>query len=390
MPIPCQRDLFDLPDDVVYLNCAYMAPLAHGVRAAGVEALGRKAHPWKIVPDDFFRDVEKARELFAEVVGGDAEGVALLPSVSYGIATAARNLPLEEGSEIIVLAEEFPSNFYIWHELARRAGATVRTVARSEDGNWTRDILAAIGPQTALAALPNCHWTDGTWIDLETVAASLRNFDAALVVDGCQSVGALPIDVQSVQPDFLVTASYKWLLGPYSHGFLWVAPQWRDGEPLEHTWIGRANSRNFAALVNYTDEFSPGARRFDVGEVSNFALLPAAIAALEQTLSWGIDSIQRTLRQLTDAIADGALGLDLGVAPPDHRVGHMIGLRLGDRDPEALAAALAEARVFVSVRGDSVRVSPHLYNDQSGIDRFLEVLERALSGSHAAHPTPAI
>ena len=387
MTISCQRDQFDLPREILYLNCAYMGPLSQRVRDAGVDAMSRKAHPWKIVPNDFFTDVEKARELFAEVVGGDPEGVALLPSVSYGIATAARNLPIAEGSEIVVLAEQFPSNIYVWRDLAKRTGATVRTVPRPTDGNWTREILAALGPQTAAAALPHCHWTDGTLIDLETVGARLRDLQAALVIDGCQSVGALPIDVQRVQPDFLVTASYKWLLGPYSHGFLWVAPQWRDGEPLEHNWIGRANNRDFAALVNYTDEFASGARRFDVGEVSNFALLPATIVALEQTLSWGIEAIQSTLQSLTDAIGVGAERLGLGVAPREHRAGHIIGLRLGGRDPSALAAALAEAQVFVSVRGDSVRVAPHVYNDEADVERFLEVMAETLAGIPAQQST---
>lgn len=383
MALPCQQDQFDLPTDVVYLNCAYMGPLSQRVRQAGVEALSRKAQPWKIVPDDFFSDVERARGLFAEVVGADPEGVALLPSVSYGIATAARNLAIAEGSEIVVLAEQFPSNVYAWQELALQTGAKVRTVPRPADGDWTREVLAALGPQTAVAALPHCHWTDGTLIDLETVGAELRRFQAALVIDGCQSVGALPIDVQKVQPDFLVTASYKWLLGPYSHGFLWVAPRWRDGEPLEHNWIGRANHRDFAALVNYTDQFAPGARRFDVGEVSNFALLPATIVALEQTLSWGIEAIQSTLKRLTDAIGAGAVELGLGVAPTQNRSGHIVGLRLGGRDPQALAAALAEARVYVSVRGDSVRVSPHVYNDEGDVERFLAVLAGALAGRRA-------
>lgn len=387
MTIPCQRDHFDLPRDLVYLNCAYMGPLSQRVRDAGVEAMSTKAHPWKIVPNDFFTDVERARELFAEIVGGDPEGVALLPSVSYGIATAARNLPIAENSEIVVLAEQFPSNIYAWRDLAKQTGARMRTVPRPADGNWTREVLAALGPQTAVAALPHCHWTDGTLIDLEAVGARLRDFQAALVIDGCQSVGALPLNVQTVQPDFLVTASYKWLLGPYSHGFLWVAPRWRDGEPLEHNWIGRANNRDFAALVNYTDEFASGARRFDVGEVSNFALLPATIAALEQSLSWGIEAIESTIERLTDAIGEGAERLGLGVAPREHRAGHIIGLRLGGRDPSALAAALAEARVFVSVRGDSVRVAPHVYNDETDVERFLEVLADALVGIQVPQTT---
>jgi selenocysteine lyase/cysteine desulfurase len=367
-----------------------MGPLSHRVLAAGVDGLGRKARPWKIVPEDFFDDVEVARELFGRVIRGDSEGVALLPSVSYGMACAARNLPVPEGSEIVVLAEQFPSNLYIWQDLAQRHGATLRTVSRPEDGDWTREVMATLNAETAIAALPHCHWTDGTLVDLVRIGAELRRLGACLVVDGCQSVGALPFDVGSVQPDFLVTGSYKWLLGPYSHGFLWVAPRWRQGEPLEQNWIGRANSRDFAALVNYTDQFAPGARRFDVGEVSNFGLLPATIAALEQCLEWGVETVHQTLRQHTDAISDHAERLGLGVSPPQNRSGHLIGLRLGGRDPRTLAAALAEAQVFVSVRGDSVRVSPHVYNDSNDIERFVDVLAKALARGPDPQPAKAV
>ncbi len=382
MILPSQRALFDLPTDIVYLNCAYMGPLSRRVRAAGIDGWSRKAHPWKISPEDFFADVEVARGLFARLVGGDQEGVALLPSVSYGIASAARNIPITAGSEIVVLAEQFPSNIYVWQETARRAGAVIRTVARPADGHWTPAVLSALGPRTALAALPHCHWTDGTLLELEPIGQGLRRHGAALVVDGCQSVGALPIDVSVVQPDFLVTGSYKWLLGPYSHGFMWVAPQWRAGDPLEHNWIARANSHDFAALVRYTAEFAGGARRFDVGEVSNFGLLPATLAALQQTLEWGVDSIQQTLRQLTDVIGRRAERLGLDVAPAASRAGHMIGLRLTNLDPASVSTAMADARTYVSVRGDSIRVAPHVYNDSSDIERFLEVLSRVVGGGH--------
>jgi len=390
MSLPCQRQQFDLPDGITYLNCAYMGPLSHRVLAAGVNGLSRKSQPWEISSEDFFTDLELARDLFARLVGGDAEGVALLPSVSYGIATAARNLPVPSNSEIVVLAEQFPSNVYVWQDLARRTEATLRTVARPADGDWTREILTVLSPKTSIAALPHCHWTDGTLLDLERIGARLRQVGASLVVDGCQSVGALPIDVELVRPDFLVTASYKWLLGPYSHGFMWVAPEWRSGESLEMNWIARSNSHDFASVVNYTDQYAPGARRFDVGEVSNFGLLPSAIAALHQCLEWGVDEIQRTLAELTNAIASHALELGLEVAPRENRSGHLIGLRLAGRDPRALAAALADAQVFVSVRGDSVRVAPHVYNDTDDVLRFVDVLARSLtSGSHSSPATTA-
>lgn len=378
MPLSCQRHLFDIPEDIAYLNCSYFGPLSKPVTEAARTALEHRAQPWQISTDDFFEPVEEARRLFARVVGGDAEGVSLVPSVSYGMALAAKNLKLEQGQEIVVLAEQFPSNVYAWRDLAGRNGGRLRTVERPDQGDWTASVLAAIGEQTAIVATPHCHWTDGGLIDLPRVGEQARRVGAALVVDGCQSVGALPFGIDEIQPDFVVTASYKWLLGPYTLGFMWMAPKHRLGMPLEHNWIIRANRREFAALVNYTDEPATGARRFDMGEVSNFTSMPVAIAALEQTLGWGVEEIQAYLRGLTDLIADGAEKIGLRVAPRELRAGHMIGLRLAGRDPREAAAALARARVHVSVRGDSVRVSPHVYNDEGDVARLLEAFTQTV------------
>ncbi len=378
MILPSQRALFELPDDVTFLNCAYMSPQLRSVRAAGEVALGRKAHPWSVKAEDFFSGAEELRQLFASLVGAQGEGVALVPSVSYGMAVAAANLPVREGQRLLVLAEEFPSNLYAWRELAQRNGGSVFTVPRPEDGDWTRAVLGALDERTAVVALPNCHWTDGTWVDLVKVGARAREVGAALVVDATQSLGALPLSVEEVRPDYLVSAGYKWLLGPYSQGFLYVAPQHREGRPVELNWISRKGSEDFARLIDYQEEFQAGARRFDVGERSNFMLVPMAAAALRQLQLWGVGSIQETLRELTRRIAQGAHSLGLEVAPEAYRVGHLVGLRRrGGYAPE-VPAKLAARNVFVSVRGDNLRVAPYLYNTESDVDRFFNALSPLL------------
>ncbi|WP_366934921.1 aminotransferase class V-fold PLP-dependent enzyme [Pyxidicoccus fallax] len=378
MSIPSQRHLFEIPDGVTYLNCAYMSPQLRSVRAAGEAALDLKARPWRVKPEDFFTGSEALRGLFARLVGADAEGVALVPSVSYGTAVAAANLRVREGQTLVVLAEEFPSNFYPWRELARRARAHVVTVARPEDGDWTRAVLAEVDSRCALVAVPHCHWTDGAFVDLVRVGARAREVGAALVVDGTQSVGALPLDVAAVRPDFLVSAGYKWLMGPYSLGYLYVAPQHREGVPLEQNWLLRQGSEEFSRLVDYRDTYQPGARRFDVGERSNFQLVPMAAAALEQLLAWGVEDLQRTLRGLTDRIARGATALRLEVSPEANRVGHLIGLRRRGGYAPVVARRLAEQDIHVSVRGDNLRVAPHLYNTPEDADRLLAALEPLL------------
>lgn len=372
-----QRHLFDLPAGVTYLNCAAMSPQLRTVTAAGIDAVRQKQTPW--LPDDWFAGAETLRATFAKLVGADAEGIALVPSVSYGIATAAANLPLERHQNIVVLAEQFPSNVYAWRDLARERGAQLRTVPKPAAEACTDAVLAAIDADTAIVAVPNCHWTDGALLDLVRVGERARAVGAALVVDASQSLGAWPLDIARVQPDFLVAVGYKWLLGPYSLGYLYAAPNWRErGRPLEASWVTRANAADFASLVDYRDDYRPGARRFDMGEVSQFVLIPMAQAALEQLLDWGVENVQAGLAPLTGRIADGARGLGAQVLPRGHRVGHMAGLRLAGGIPDALRPRLAEQNIHVAVRGSAIRVSPHLYNDEADVDRFLAVLHQSL------------
>ena len=220
-PLRCQREAFAIPDDVAYLNAAYMGPLSKNVVDAGRAGLERKMRPWEITAPDFFSQVEAVRDLFAQVIGADADGVAVLPAVSYGVAVAANNLEISAGQRVVLLAEQFPSNVYSWHELASRMEGDVVTVPRPDDHDWTSLVLDAIDERTAIVAVETCHWSDGGLVDLVRVGARAREVGAALVVDGTQSIGAMPFDVAAVQPDFVLAAVYKWLLAPYGSALMW-------------------------------------------------------------------------------------------------------------------------------------------------------------------------
>jgi len=374
--LPCQRHLFEIPAQVAYFNCAYMSPSLRSVREAGERGVGRKSAPWLLKPEDFFTESEQARTAFADLVGAAADDVAIIPSTSYGIETAARNLPAGPGQEILVLADQFPSNVYPWRDLAARTGATLRTVPRDNEAGFTAGLMAAIGPQTAIAALPHCHWSDGSLLDLEAVAGRLRAHGAALVLDLTQSLGVLPLDVARIRPDFLAAASYKWLLGPYSLGFLYVAPQHQGGRPLDNNWIAREGAEDFRRLAEYRDAHAAGARRFDVGERSNFALMPMALAALAQIHAWTPAAIAATLGAITARIAAGLADAGLHAVASGPRAPHFLGLRLSGGVPPDLQARLAAEDIHVSIRGDSIRVTPHLHVDEADIRRFCEAMAR--------------
>lgn len=370
-----QRARFDLPDDVAYLNCAYMSPLAHEVVLAGIHGLARKTQPWRVQPHEFFDSSEQLRRLFAQLVHGDADGVALIPSVSYGMSLAAKILPFARGQRVLTLAEQFPSNVYPWRALAERKDGQHEIVARPHDDDWTSALLERIDNDVAIVAIPHCHWTDGGLLDLPAIRAACDRVGAALCIDATQSLGALPLDVQQVRPDVLCAAGYKWLMGPYSLGYMYIAQKWRNAEPLEQNWITRAGAEDFSRLVLGSYEYAPGARRFDVGERSNFALVPAAIAALQMVLEWNPAHVQAALAQRNEQIAERARELGFHTVPSDRRAGHYLGLRAQSAIPATLTQRLAAAHVFVSVRGAAIRVTPHLYNTDRDIDRLFTALQ---------------
>ncbi len=376
--IPCQRRLFDIADDVAYFNCAYISPLLRSVVAAAHAGLEREAHPWQVQAADFFAPPDQARALFAGLIHSSPDDIAIVPSASYGIATAAANLPAAAGQTIVVLEGQYPSNVYAWRRLAGHSGARLETVTRPADGDWTRAVLDAIDARTAIVAMPHCHWMDGRLLDLGRVGEAARAVRAALVVDASQSLGALPLDVRQVQPDFLVCCGYKWLLCPYAISFLYVAPAHQSGAPLEENPLNRERAEDFARLAEYRDGYLPGARRFDMGERAHFTHMPAAIAALGQLAAWGVADIEATLRSATQHIALQAAALGLESPPPSQRAGHFLGLRFPGGVPSDLPARLASEKVFVSIRGDAVRVTPHLYVSDTDVDRLLGVLRKAL------------
>jgi selenocysteine lyase/cysteine desulfurase len=383
--LTCQRELFSIPEDVHYLNAAYMGPLSRAAQEAGERGIRRKARPYTVAAPDFFEESDEARRLFARIVNApDPQCIALVPSVSYGIGIAARSLRARRGQHIVVVEEAFPSNVYPWRAAARERGLRVQTVEPPTTSSgrgeaWNAAVLATIDERTACVALPQVHWTDGTRFDLERVGARCREVGAALVVDGTQSVGAHPFDVQRVQPDALVVAGYKWLLGPYALGFAWLGPRFlQDGVPLEETWLGRRGAEDFAGLVRYRDEYQPGAIRFDMGERSNFLLMPILVAAVRQVLEWGASEIQEYCRTLITPLVDDALALGFAVEEERWRASHLVGLRLpGSLDPARLQGELAARAVHVSRRGSALRVSPHVYNDERDVAALRAALAAA-------------
>lgn len=374
-----ERAAFDIPRDRVWLNCAQMSAMHRDVRAAGAAAALRKASPWEATPESFFTEVEETRAEAAALIGADVDGVAIQPSASYGVATAARNLPLSRGGAVVIAAEQFPSNYYAWARKAEECGGRLAQVSRrSVADGWTAPLLEAIGADAEIVALGVVHWADGAPYDLQAIAARCREVGAALVLDGTQGVGAAPIDMAEIRPDFMACPSYKWLLGPYSLGFFYAAPHRRGGAPLEESWMNRADAAAFSTLTRYRDAYAEGARRYDMGEKANFTLIPMLLAALRLLRGWRVERIAATLAATNARLIAALEARGFAAPPPERRSPHYFGVRPPAGAPADLAARLAADKAHVSIRGDSMRVSPHLWIDAEDEARFLELLDRHL------------
>ena len=380
--LPSQRALFDIPREVCYLNAAAFGPLPRTVQEAGERGAARKSRPWELGnwQGGAQAQSERARTAAAKLIGAEADDVAVISSVSYGFATVGRVLPVARGERVLVLQDDHSSPVLEWLGRAPLQGFDVETVARPEDGDWTRAVLTAIArpgaPKLAVASISSVHWSDGGLVDLERVATAIRAVGAALAVDATHHAGILPIDVRRLDPDFLVFPTYKWVLGPYGRAFLYVAKRWQDGVPLEQTGSGRRAMDSTASPYMRDIAYVSNARRFDMGERDFFISLEMAAIGMELVADWGTDAITERLSMLTGRLAEGLPNAGVTVSPAHLRAPHVLSLSFPDGMPHELPERLAAENVFVSPRLGRLRISPHVYNDEADVDRFLETFRK--------------
>jgi selenocysteine lyase/cysteine desulfurase len=377
-----QRDLFEMPRDICYLNSASYSPVPRPVLEAGRAAVGRKGQPWRLEASFASTQHERARIAAARLINADPADIALISSVSYGVATAAKLVTIARGTRIIVLENDHSSPVLEWQVRADAQGFTIETVRSPGDGDWTAAVLAAIerpgAPPVGLASISSLHWSEGGLIDVEKIGAALRRQGAMFLIDATQSVGVLTMDVRSLDPDFVIFPTYKWLLGPYGRAFIYVAKRHQDGIPLEQTASGRRDVRAENAVYFTDPRYVADARRFDMGERDHFVSLEMAAIGMEMVAEWGPPAIAQRLAMLTDRIADRVRGIGLSVLDRHLRAPHILSLTFKDGVLAGLVEGLAADGVYVASRLGRLRVSPHVYNDEADADRFVAALSRRL------------
>ena len=394
LPLRCQRDLFSLPDGHCYLNSAFMGPLPRLVEQAGVAALTARASTIGLTPKDFFEPAERTRGLCARLVNADPERVAFVPTAAYAMAIVAKNLRPRPGQNVVMLGDMFPSNVYAWRNwradnvemrtvLAPAAPWSSHSIGASRAALWNDAVVCAIDADTVLVAVEPAHWTDGTLFDLERIGRRCREVGAALAIDATQTVGTMPFDVRRLQPDALVVHSYKSMLANYGLGFAVFSDRFLEGSPLEESWLMRAGSENFARLVDYEDGYAQGMRRFDTSLRANPILIAMLEAACRLLLEWQPSRVREYLLQIERQSVDRMRSLGFEVADEAERCANLFGVKLpAGLDPEACRQHLGRQQIHVAVRGDAVRVSPHVYNDERDLERLADALAQLAHGGN--------
>ena len=378
-----QRALFDIPHDVCYLNAASYSPLPLATLKAGRQAVARKGRPWLIDNDFAAEQYRRARTAAALLIDAEPADVALIPSVSYGVATAAKIVPVPSGARVIVLEDDHSSPVLEWLSRSRCSGFTVETVRSPTDHDWTGAVLAAVerpgAAPIAVVSISSVHWRDGGIIDLSIVAPAIRSRGAVLLIDATQGAGVIGLDVRALDPDFVVFPTYKWLLGPYGRAFLYVAKRHQSGIPLEQTSYGRravrAEQNFYFADTGYVGD----ARRFDMGERDHFISMEMASIGMELVAKWSASAVAARLAALTARLVHGLCVEDLSVPETRFRAPHIISLGFRSGIPKEIVGCLAAERIYVATRLGRLRISPHVYNDEADIDRFLEAFHRLFS-----------
>ncbi len=370
-------DRFAPSEGVAYLDAASQGPMPLAASRAGRDALALKERPWKITTQTYVSVVAEARALAARLLGAREEAVALVTGAGQVVNAVARGLDLGEGDEVLLPRHEFPSNDLPWRWLSRR-GVVVRAVEPDDPSGAVsaRRLAAEIGPRTRVVGFAHVSYLHGGRIDPAPVVEAARKVDALTVVDGSQAAGALPFDFGASGVDVYAASGYKFLLGPYGSGVGLFSPRALDRVSVaDVNWWAVQGAEDFNHLPAAV-EMKPGAQRYDAHEPASFNNLMPLAESLRLLLEATPALVAAHARGLCDrAIAGLPPGYSIASPADPGQRSHIVCLRAGT--PAATAEAferLKAARVAVALRGDRLRVSPHLYSTEADVDRLVAAL----------------
>jgi len=361
------REQFPITRTKVFLNHAAESPLPKPVAdtitkyVQGLSAFGATSEP-----DD------GGKPLFARMIGAKTEEIALIENTSLGLNIAANALRYPEGSKIVTTDLEYPSVVYPW--LRKGLGVEVQYVKNVDGRILLEDVEKAVDDRTAAIAISHVEYVNGFRNDLRALSEIAHEHGAYLIVDAIQSAGAMPIDVKRDDVDFLSASCYKWLLGPAGAGYLYVKEEFI--EKFEPPFVGWASVKQEVFDTEdswdiWSLKLSETASRFEVGSPS-FISFAGAREALKMLLNSGIDEIERRILKLTSHLISAIKNSELRLQTPEELSCRSGIVNFKMDSPRKVVKDLEGKGIIVSARGNGIRVSPHFYNTEDEIDRFMK------------------
>ena len=375
------RDEFPVVSERTYLISASLGPLSRRSRALAEEHLDlwQRLGPEELWFDHGMEKLDRCRELFARLIGADVDEVAIVPSISAGMSSIATCLDFNVRPKVVVTQLDFPTNHYVWRAQERR-GAKIDVVP-SPDGIRieTEDMLAAIDEQTLVVNLNRVLFESSFILDAEAIVEKAHSVGAFVVCDDFHGAGIVPIDVHELNVDFLLTGVLKWLCGGQGLALLYCRRALiQQVQPLVVGWFGTKDFFSFDRTgLNLRDD----ARRFETGTPT----LPqawTASGALEIIDEVGVANIRARNQDLTRGVITRADDLGLEVLSPreDELRSGLVRVQIpgGASEANRVLHELLERDVVLDSRGDSLRISPHFFNDESDLDRCFAELRAVL------------
>jgi selenocysteine lyase/cysteine desulfurase len=367
------RHRFPVFEQRVYINSCSQGALSDSVRAAYDRYLAdwdEHGAPWEY----WVEQLEAVRGSISRLVNADEDEIAVTTSVSAGVSALASGLRFGEGRDKVVVSDfEFPTIGQIWHAQERR-GVRVEHVPAEAGGTIPLERFeAAIDEQTALVAVTNVCFRNGSRLDVGAVTRLAHERGALVLVDAYQTVGSLPVDVRAIGCDFLVAGVLKYLLGSAGLGFLYCRRELVQG--IEPTATGWFADRDIFEMDIHDYSPAPTARRFEAG-TPPIPPIYAGIAGIELMQEIGIAETEAHVRELNAILHDGLEELGAKAVTPRAREQSGALLCVASKDVNALVAALAAEGIVTSSRDDNLRISAHCYNTAEDVATVLGALAR--------------
>jgi cysteine desulfurase / selenocysteine lyase len=372
-----RQEWFEI-EDATYLNLAGQSPMPKVAVRALQAAVELKKFPQRI-PDTAFFDVpNRLRASLAKLIGAQPEDIALTSGASTGMSAVAYGLNWRAGDEILTATREFPLQYATWKPMEEREGLKLNIVSPRDRFLTADDVIAALTPKTRLVSISLVRFENGVLLDAARVAAACHAQGALLLLDASQACGAVPINVEVLGADFLVSAGYKFLLGPFGTGFFWAKPEHvANMRPGPFYWMAGKGVDNFASMDFANPTPAPSGRRWDVAETANYFNHAALDASVEFVLRAGPETVREHNNDLIELLY-ARLPKDRCVPTsplePAHRGPYACFAARAPEKTEALYDRLRKENIIVSLREGSIRVSPYLFNTERDIDHLISVI----------------